>query len=201
MTAEVLALTPSPAEIGLTPQKSHPNHSNMPLYLIKATGQDGNVRGAYVEDRLKTLLASQPEIKKVVVHGKNTREDKRAHDLTVVFKSDSYLGRTLGKIHIQGKASRHGTIQFKHEERDKLPEKRRNMIEVHKKMTRRKIALINGSQTKSDREILEDSYLPQLRRMVIKAHELRVETPIFPQTFELMHLPVKNDLKVLEGGE
>lgn len=155
---------------GFTPNSSPPNNSEFPYHLRKSTlrkidYEEGihnlwNERGNFVEKRVQKILATQPIIKEVKRHGKDSAEDREGHDLTVIFNGDSF-----DSVYIQVKSNRDGIVDFKRRIRNRFfPHDNENMELVGKWMTEHKLILLNGSETKSDAEILE-SFYPQLERI------------------------------------
>ena len=169
---------------GITPINTHrPNHAQIPHYLIGATGEFGNERGNFFEERVKAIIGSEPGVKEVIRNGKNSKEDKDGHDLTVIFTESSIVD----KVHIQVKSSRQGIVDYKRKIRDSLPNKEENNGQligpwvtemlITEWMTKRKIILLNGGETKSNSEILE-SFYPQLERIKQEALAEKKPKPI-----------------------
>ena len=187
MSVEALALTSEP-HIGLAPRPfhPHPNYAAIPEHLIDATGALGRERGTFVEKRVKSLIEAQPNVVEVIHHPGGSEEDQMGRDLTVRFDEQS----PVSELYVQVKASKYGIADFKRDLRRKNPQIHATTDEEKQKavqalMTNQKIILINGSQTKSDWDIIEDSYIPQRNR--IFAHEIGKKTSsseaiqIFPE--------------------
>jgi len=192
-----------------TPKPPRPNYANIPSYLIKSTDGLGMERARFLEERVQNIIASQAEIiAKVTRNEFSSEDDNKGRDLTVRLLS----GITM---HIQVKSSGPEIIKYKHEIAESILKKRKKKRQlmgqwareavVSDHMTRNSIILLNGSETKSDQEILE-SFLPQLKRIQRRSDKLMEQlsnslgeyharltpkkeaTQIFPQAHEQLTL-------------
>ena len=148
--------------VGIVPKNRHPNHADIPLHLIKASDSLGTERGKFTEIRVQNIIASQTEIVESVIRNEPfSSEDSLGHDLTLTLSGDS----PLRIVYVQVKSSRSGIINYKRDIRDKYFPKEIDRPELVKKwMIDHGIILLNGSETKTDTEILE-SFTPQLQRI------------------------------------
>nr|MBI5455720.1 hypothetical protein [Candidatus Levybacteria bacterium] len=147
---------------GKTPRTFRPNHADIPLHLIKGSDGLGMERAKFTEERVQNIIASQTEIIESVIRNEPFgEEDSMGHDLTVILNGKS----PLRVVYVQVKSSRSGIIDYKQWIRDKFFPNNPNSTELVKKwMTEHGIILLNGSETKTDAEILE-SFNPQLERI------------------------------------
>ncbi len=130
-----------------------------------------NERGVWIERRVQSLFAKLAKIKNVALHEHGSEEDAAGHDLTVQLED----GLT---VHIQVKSSEFGIIKFKKAIRNNyFPGELNNESQVDKWMTENGIILINGSETRSDTEILNHSFYPQLEAIRQRHRSLAI-TPI-----------------------
>ncbi|HYM65419.1 MAG TPA: hypothetical protein VES68_02960 [Candidatus Sulfotelmatobacter sp.] len=160
-----------------------PNHSEIPAHLIKASDGLGMERGKFMEIRVQNLIASQKEIvESVIRHEPGTVDDELGHDLTATLTGDS----PLRIVYIQVKSSRSGIIDYKKDIRDKYfskePDGRPELVK--KWLTDHGIILLNGSETKTNEEILESFYpqLQRIQRLVVKKQNLEStgQVKLFP---------------------
>lgn len=149
---------------GTTPRTFRPNHADIPLHLIKGSDGLGMERAKFTEKRVQNIIASQTEIIESVARNEPFgEEDSIGHDLTVILNGKS----PLRAVYVQVKSSRSGVIDYKRWIRDKFFQGEENgteLVLVKKWMTEHGIILLNGSETKTDAEILE-SFYPQLERI------------------------------------
>jgi hypothetical protein len=141
----------------------HPNYANIPEHLIKATSKLGAERAFFIENRVKNLISGQTEqVETVIRNEPYSSEDSIGHDLTVILKGESPL-RT---VYIQVKSSRDEIAAYKRKLRKKyFPDEPYNTDLVKRWLTKHAIILINGSEIKTDQDILNDSFYPQLQRI------------------------------------
>jgi len=148
---------------GILPKNLHPNHANIPLDLICATNDLGEKRARFIENRVLNIISSRNKIVESVCANKTYgNEDGLGHDLTVILTGKS----NIKTVYIQVKSSRHGVVEYNKYIRDKYFKGQENSPELVKRWrTEHGIILINGSETKTDKEILKNSFYPQLKRI------------------------------------
>ncbi len=142
----------------------NPRYVNIPAELIHATGELGNKRAKFIEDRVgKILLHRTNVVADVTRNGFNSEEDGLGHDLTLTLR-DNCPVRT---VHVQVKASRREVVNYKRWIKKKyFPDAEDNIEDLIKGwLTENNLILINGIETKSADEILTDSFYPQLQRV------------------------------------
>jgi hypothetical protein len=129
-------------------------------------------RSDSVEERGKLIISMEPDVERVYRNQKNSREDAVGHDLTLILKDSP-----VRVIWAQMKPQRGGVVQFKQEVRDNLAYESPQLsgawtteMAVHERMTDLGIALLNGGETKSDKDIIE-SYRPQKKRILDKVDD------------------------------
>ncbi|MCL5435257.1 MAG: hypothetical protein M1405_02605 [Patescibacteria group bacterium] len=159
------ALRTAPAENidGITPAKPpRPNHADIPHELISPAPEISEKRGRFIENRVKKIIASQVDlVEDVILNEPNGNEDTMGHDLTVILKDDSPI-RT---VYVQVKSRREAVTAYKQKVRDKYFSNNGNSPELVKRwLTEHGIILLNGSETKTDQDII-DSFRPQLERI------------------------------------
>lgn len=150
------------------------NYPKLPYHLrkyvlkrvVEENGRDidgriWNDRAEWIEKRVKDLLSKQPEVTEAIRNKLNSEQDSLGDDITVHLK-DGLV------VHVQVKSSQWGLINFKKALRDQyFPGEVNDEGKVRRCMTEHNIILINGSETRSDTEILEDSFYPQLERIKV----------------------------------
>lgn len=159
---EALAIAPGILD-GRTPRYPRPNHADIPHELINPTPETSEKRGRFIENRVKTIIASQADIvEDVILNEPNGNEDTMGHDLTVILKGDSPIRTVFAQVKSRGET----VTAYKQKVRDKYFPNNGNSPELVKRwLTEHGIILINGSQTKTDDDILNDSFKPQLERI------------------------------------
>lgn len=184
---------------GATPITSTPPISDIPFYLKRKTlkairFEEGSVpeqlwadRATIVEKRIQAIIASQSEIIKTVTM--NPAPDTQGPDLTIGFVENL----PVKTAYIEVKSSSIGIGDYKQKIRDKLPIGERNETGVRKWLTEHGIILINGTEHKTPKEILRDSFYPQLERIQQKALREQNPEPSGQMTFLF-----KNPEKTLE---
>lgn len=162
-------------------QASIPKSREIPFHLKKSNlrkieYEEGtipklwNERGSFTEKRVQFIIASQTDaVAQVKINEKDSNEDRNGHDLTVTLNGNL----PIETVYVQVKSSKWGITDYKRQIRDSLPEGERNMEHVEKWMTNYSIILINGSEEKSPQEILNDSFYPQLERIIVNELEKR----------------------------
>jgi len=116
-------------------------------------------RGDFIEKRVQDMVARLPGVNNVTRHEHDSKDDKAGHDLTV-----DYDGL---RVYVQVKSSRYGIQEFKQAIRNKyFLNETNSMVLVREWMTKNRIILVNGSETRSDNEILDGSFYPQLERII-----------------------------------
>lgn len=180
---------------GINPIDSRPNHANIPNELINPSPNDSEKRGRFSENRVKELIISQTDIIKTAILNKpNGSEDTLGHDITVHLKGDP----PVKVVHIQVKSRKEAITAFKQKIRDKYFPESANYTELEKSeivkkwLTEHNIILINGSQIKTDDNILNDSFYPQLERIQQKA--LMEQTP--ESTGQMRLFPRYNQIQI-----
>lgn len=150
----------------------YPRYVNIPPELIDATDEDGVKRATFLEFRVRNILQRQSHIIKGVVRNENySKQDIIGHDLTVTLREDS----PRRVVHVQVKADRGEIVAYKHDIRDKYFAGKENSEElVGRWLTEHGIILLNGTDGKSEADILE-SFYPQLA--LIQQRALRNQTP------------------------
>lgn len=158
---EALRTAPEPF-IGIIPRSPRPNHAEIPTRLIKASDKLGIERGSFIEERVQSIISTQNNIVENVIRNEYfSAEDLQGHDLTVILNGDS----PLKVVYVQVKSSRDGVVEYKKRIRDKFFSNQEDKPELVKKwLTEHGIIILNGSETKTDEEILE-SFYPQLERI------------------------------------
>lgn len=153
----------APATDGFTLKRRRPNHADIPHELINPTPEISEKRGRFIENRVKKIITSQVDIvEDVILNEPNGNEDTMGHDLTVILKDDSPI-RT---VYVQVKSRKEAVTAYKQKVRDKYFPNNNNSPELVKRwLTEHGIILINGSQIKTDGDILKDSFKPQLERI------------------------------------
>ncbi len=171
------------------------NYANIPKHLINATDKLGTERGEFVENRLLNILSPYTMIiERIERNGFGSEEDKNQHDLSGILVNGEWF-------HVQGKSDRSEIVKYKREIADKIfRKKKKKHIRPKRKLNRRKnsrsydgeqligswakeaavseyltdrrIILLNGTQYKSDDEIL-DSFYPQLDRILTRISNLK----------------------------
>jgi hypothetical protein len=126
-----------------------------------------NERAVWIERRVQRLIAGLPGVKSVTKHEKGSEDDAIRHDFTgQLVNGFRFYGQT--------KSSGDGIIQFKKALRNAYsPGKLNHEGQVRRAMADLRIILINGSETRSDEEIINDSFYPQLERTINRAQELQ----------------------------
>lgn len=183
---EALATAPE-INSGVKPLLPLPPLPEMPFHLKRSTIQQirresGNVpeklwnqRGELVEQRVMSILETQIHVVETVEkHPPYTRQS----DLTLIFKE----GFPLDKASVEVKSSSQGIAEYKQRIRDGLPEGEKDADHVRLWMTENRIILLNGGEShgkeKTAEEILEDSFYPQLNRII--ANEISKRAAIDP---------------------
>jgi hypothetical protein len=171
-----LALAPAPIE-STTPKPPRPNYADIPPYLIGRDGEFGMRRAKFLEKRAKRLFSSHPEyIEKVYRNEFNCDDDRNGRDLT----GKSKKGSPATSLYFQLKQSGVEVIKYKHKIKENLPTEEENgqligpwtkEIAVSEWMTDHNIILLNGSETKSNQDII-NSFLPQFNRIQTKGQKL-----------------------------
>ena len=148
------------------------NYPDLPYHLrkyvlkraVEENGRDihgtiWNERALWIEERVAELLSGLPDIDGVVRNGFNSEQDALGDDVTVRLK-DGLV------VHVQVKSSQWGLVQFKKALRNQyFPGKLNDEGQVRRCMTEHGIILINGSETRSDQEIIDGSFYPQVERI------------------------------------
>ena len=142
---------------------SRPNHADIPHELINPSPDISERRGRFIENRVKKIIAFQVDIvEDVTINEPNGNEDTMGHDLTVILKGDS----PIRVVYVQVKSRSEAITAYKQKIRDKYFSNDRNKPELVKRwLTEHGIILINGSQIKTDSDILNESFIPQLERI------------------------------------
>jgi hypothetical protein len=126
-------------------------------------------RGIWIERRVQGIIVKLLNVESVMDHSRHSKDDLAKHDSTVKFKDGSVA-------YIQVKSSGNGIKTSKLAIRDAyFPGELNTEGQVNNWMTKRGIILINGSETRSDEEIIHDSFYPQLLRIVARTQEARRE--------------------------
>jgi len=129
-------------------------------------------RGLEVEEKVRSIIASQTEIVKRVIT--NPKPDTEGPDLTVELNGGMI-------VCIEVKSSTLGVNHYKKHIRESLPEGQRDAEHVTKWMTENNIILINGGEKddkeKTWKEILEDSFYPQLERIIQRNLRRQIPEP------------------------
>lgn len=154
------------------------NYPNMPYWLRKhvlkgvaeentendhiVPGDIWNQRADVIEQRMEGLLNQRKQelkIKTVTSHKHDSEDDALKHDLTVEFE-DGLI------VFVQIKSSGFGIVDGKKRIRDKyFPGIKDTDGKVKKWMTEHSLVLVNGSETRSNEEIIRDSFCPQVERI------------------------------------
>ena len=141
-----------------------------------------NDRGTVIEYRGTNILRAQTDlIKEVEI---NSKPDEAGYDSTVYF-IDGFI---LDGVFVEFKSTQQGVQNYKQKIRDSLPLGKRDMDGVREYMTNYDIVLSNVSDTKDPNEILDDSFLPQVKRIeakrladsMVKLLEKRRVTQVYP---------------------
>jgi hypothetical protein len=157
----VIPLTPTPD-----------NYPQLPYHLrkyilkraVEENGRDihgtiWNERALWIEERVTKLLSGLPDVDEVIRNGFNSEQDVLGDDVTVRLKDELV-------VHVQVKSSQWGLVRFKKALRGQyFPGKLNDEGQVRRCMTEHGIILINGSETRSDQEIIGGSFYPQLERI------------------------------------
>jgi hypothetical protein len=115
-------------------------------------------RAMYIEQRVQNLVSTIPGVQNLVRHEQYTAANWAGNDLS--FEMAGQL------IHVEVKSSRFTIREFKRGIRDRYFKDDPNSEElVNKWLTKNKIILVNGSETRSDEDILDGSFYPQLKRI------------------------------------
>jgi hypothetical protein len=134
-------------------------------------------RAIFVEQKVRDAIASQTNI--VLEVQTNSRRDADGPDLHVFFVPDFFIG----DVWVEVKSSTITLKDYKDKIKNNLPKGKRNMEEVHKWMTEHRIILINGgesnSKEKTPKEILTDSFYPQLERIIANEKKYKESIKIF----------------------
>jgi hypothetical protein len=134
-------------------------------------------RGMYVEKRIHDLVSKIPGVQNPVRHEQYSPEDLAGKDIS--FELDGLL------IHVQAKSSRFAVVKFKHMIRDYYFPNTPNGDElVNNWLTEHRIILVNGSETRSDNEILNNSFYPQLNKIFAREEALRRQREGFPAEYQ-----------------
>jgi hypothetical protein len=169
---------------GLTLQPITPNHyPELPYYLRKYVlkkirFEEGTVpeslwnqRGDFIEKRFYDMVFKLEGVRNVTRHEHYSQADLDGHDLTVDYEGF--------KAHVQVKSSRYGIRKFKQAIRDKyFPNEIDSSALVDHWMTENGIILVNASETRSDNEILNGSFYPQLEKIRQKHEASAMKTRI-----------------------
>lgn len=139
------------------------NYVNIPPELIGASGENGTERAIFAEQRVQSLIASQSDIVESVVRtGLGSTEDLLGYDLTVILKKT----QPVGLVYIQVKASRQEVQDWNQYIKGKyFPNVKNSDQLVTEWRAINRIIVINGAETKSGKEIIEESFIPQLERI------------------------------------
>jgi hypothetical protein len=148
------------------PGHKYPRFVNIPAYLIDATDRLGVKRATFIELRVRNILSRQVDVVDDVVRNQtDSMEDSLGHDLTVTLNDDSPI-RT---VHVQVKASRQEIVAYKEWIKKKyFPDEENSEELVRNWLTQNRIILLNGTDGKSESEIIE-SFYPQLERIQQKS--------------------------------
>lgn len=166
----------APSELGLpviaeTLNLPSPNYVEIPFHLKRSVikkirfeeGKDLERlwadRGVKVEERVKSILEKEIQIvQNVEMHKKYAP----LSDMSVYFVKDFPIDR----VKVEVKSSWMGIQEYKEKIRRKLPSEEKTDEGVKKWLTKNKIVLVNGSEYKSPKEILNESFYPQLQRII-----------------------------------
>jgi hypothetical protein len=153
---------------GLTPKSFRPNYAEIPHELIKPIGKLSEKRGKFIEKRVKGIIETQTDtVEQVIINKHNGSEDIKGHDLTLILKG----GESVRTLYVQVKSRKEAITDYKQKIREKYIPDSNGKTEAEKDelvkrwLTMHGIILINGSERKSDEEILKDSFYPQLQRI------------------------------------
>lgn len=148
-----------------------------------------NGRANFVENRVKQIIESQYLVAEKVTMNKPFTPRS---DLTVTLKD----GFPLRKIKIEVKSSTLGIAAYKQSIRDRLPKGQRNADGIRDWMVQNGIILINGGKSdgkeKTPEEILNDSFYPQLERIMQAASRERDTEP----SGQMILFPEKNQIQI-----
>jgi hypothetical protein len=121
-----------------------------------------NQRADIIEERMEGLLNQRKQelkIKTVTRHAHDSEDDALKHDATAEFE-DGLI------VFIQMKSSGFGIVDGKKRIRDKYFPKTKDIDgKVKRWMTEHMLVLVNGSETRSDEEIINESFCPQVERI------------------------------------
>lgn len=196
------ALAPAPqTQHGLTPESSVHDYREIPYHLRKDTlkrirAENGTLpealwqeRGSWVEERVAAILRNQRGVvSEVSINPPYTA----GSDMVIATQPIGDVGPLTIRAEI--KSSSLGIRDFKDKIRNKYPElfpkeeKNGQLIgnwiselRMSQWLTDNNLLLINGSEYKSEEEILRDSFYPQLDRIIEKARrEKGISHQVFP---------------------
>jgi len=139
------------------------NYVNIPPNLIRASDRNGTERAVFTELRVKNLIASQSDIvENVIRHEMGSDEDMHGYDLTVILKKT----QPVRIVRVQVKARRQEVQEYKQYLKGKyFPNVKNSDQLLTEWLAINRIILINGAETKAGREIIEESFIPQLERI------------------------------------
>ncbi len=119
-----------------------------------------NERGVWIEKRLDRILLGLPEVESVKSHEHNSEGDSAKHDATIKLTNGI-------EVYGQYKSSGNGIKTSKVAIRDAyFPGELNTDGQVDRWMTEHNLILINGSETRTDEEIIYESFYPQLAKIM-----------------------------------
>jgi hypothetical protein len=150
-----------------------------PKLIAKGVDDLWHQRGDWSENRMMDLVSRIDGVQNVVRHKQYSQEDLAGKDLS--FELDGLL------MHVQAKSSRFAVVKFKHMIRDfYFPNEPNSEALVNNWLTENRIILVNGSETRSDNEILNNSFYPQLRKIFAREEELRRQSESLPNRAQVV---------------
>lgn len=207
---EALSIAPGRITHGSTPEYSAPQNTEIPFHLRKSTikqlrRENGMVpeslweeRSIEVEKRAATIIRGQTDVvSEVIMNPKYT-------------KGSDMVIKLVDGLEVRGeiKSSWMGVRDFKSNVRNLFPElfpkseksgqligSWVNEIVMSKWLTDNNLLLMNCSESKSDKEILTESFYPQLKRIQQKALKIGMEEPqtepdqVLPRSEEIFESP------------